>query len=538
MAKKAFSAKDFLSELTAFAEEQRQLIETACVAFPVDHAARDIRITKVQNSFRFFAQTYFPHYIQGESSVFHDWVFDNLQKYIDDTRGHELDISAPRGEAKSTLITQVFVMWVIITGRKKFIPIVMDALDQAQAMLEAIKVELESNPRLRMDFPNAVGAGRVWNVGIALTQQNIKLQAFGSGKRMRGIRHGPYRPDLVIVDDIENDDNVRSKDQRDKLEGWLRKTVEPLGPPDGTMDIVYLNTILHYDSVANRMHRDPLWKSFKFKAIIEYPARMDLWQKWEEIFLNDGEEPADLYYQMHQKEMDLGAVVSWPSKRPLLMLMKKRAANRDAFDSEYQNEPGNDESAPFKNLTYWVQPCRDWVFFGSHDPSLGKHSNKGDPAAILVGGFDREHGILDVVEARIARMLPTLQISTLIELQREYTCLVWAIETVQFQEFLKDQILTESRKAGVPIPARGVTPSADKDLRIMSLQPHVANGTIRIHNRQTVLIEQLKYYPEAKNDDGPDALHMLFTVAYSSGLRSIPRIVVGKKRENYGIQYY
>ncbi|WZV77738.1 hypothetical protein AAFM48_05810 [Burkholderia pseudomallei] len=100
----------------------------------------------------------------------------------------------------------------------------MDSGDQSQMMLEAIKVELTDNPRLAMDFPEHVGKGRVWNVGVALTATDIKLQAFGSGKRMRGIRHGPFRPDLVLLDDIENDENVQQKTQRDKLERWVKKS--------------------------------------------------------------------------------------------------------------------------------------------------------------------------------------------------------------------------------------------------------------------------------------------------------------------------
>ncbi|MCW5300899.1 hypothetical protein DXT88_22255 [Herbaspirillum lusitanum] len=530
MAKLKLSSKDFLAELTAFAEEQRTLIETACAAFPVDHAARDLRVTKTQNGYGFFVQTYFPHYIKGDSSVFHEWVFENLPSYLDDTRGHLLDISAPRGEAKSTLVTQLLVLWCIVTARKRFIPIIMDAIDQSYAMLEAIKSELESNPRLAMDFPEVCGAGRVWNVGVLLTRNNIKVQAFGSGKRMRGIRHGPYRPDLVVLDDIENDENVQQKAQRDKTERWMKRTVLPLGPPDGSMDVLYLNTILHYDSVANRTHKNPMWKSFKFSAIIEYPSRMDLWEKWEETYLNEGEEAADLYYQHRRYDMELGSVVSWPSMRPLLALMKIRAVDHMSFDAEYQNNPGNDDSAPFRNLTYWVQPCRDWVFFGAHDPSMGKQNKSRDPCAILVGGLDREHGLLDVVEARIARMVPDLQIMTVVELQREYRCLVWGVETIQFQEFLKDEMVKISRKMGIPIPARGITPNTDKDLRILSMQPHVANGTIRSHIKHSVLNTQLQFYPEADHDDGPDALHMLFMLAFSFIGGAVPRIISGKRK--------
>lgn len=523
--------KSFLAELAQFAQAQREAIEAEVSGFATDAAAKDIRLSKVASStgFEFFCRTYLPHYFKAESSAFHDWVFSNLPGKIAEGKGHQINISAPRGEAKSTLVTQALTLYCVCRSLKHFIPIVMDSSDQATTMLEAVKVELESNPRLTMDFPQATDAGRVWNAGVILTANNIKIQAFGSGKKMRGIRHGAYRPDLVILDDIENDENVSNPKQRDKLESWLKKTVMPLGPPDGSLDIVYLNTLLHYDSVANRVHKNPLWLSVKFKAIMQWPDRMDLWQRFEEIFLNEGEAKADSYYAEHKALMDKGAVVSWPSMRPLLKLMKLRAADHHAFDCEYQNDPSNQDEAYFPKLEFWVQPSRDWVFYGTCDPSLGKNNKGRDPCAILVGGYDRVSGILDVVEAQVARMVPMLQIQRIIDLQREYKCLVWGVESVQFQEFFRQQLITESGKQHMTVPARALIPHTDKELRIQSLSPYVASARIRFSPRQIVLLEQLRHYPEADHDDGPDALHMLWMLA-QSGAGGVPKIISGARR--------
>jgi predicted phage terminase large subunit-like protein len=534
--------KDFLSELRAYADEQRRLVEAECDGFSTDHTARDLRRTRAKTDFEFFCRTYFPHYVKSEASVFHRWLYDTVPKLIDKPTGQLINVSAPRGEAKSTLGTQLCTLWLIVTRRKHFIPIVMDSLGQAATMLEAVKVELESNPRLQMDYPDEIGAGRVWNAGVIVTQGNVKVQAFGSGTRMRGLRHGPYRPDMVMLDDIENDENVRSKEQRDKVEAWVKKVVLPLGPPDGSMDVLYLNTILHYDSAANRFHRNPQWRTRKkFKAIIRFPDAMDLWQKWEELYVNqdseeladdDGEEvvsEADAFYLANKAAMDKGSIVSWPTMRPLLRLMQIRASDHHAFDCEYQNDPTNDENSFFQNLQFWVQPCRDWVFYGAHDPSLGRRNKGRDPSASLVGGFDREHGILDVVEAIVTRRIPDKQISDLIDLQREYRCIVWGFESVQFQEFMRTELVKRSAKAGVPVPAVPLIPHSDKDLRIESLSPHVANGLIRFRQSHTVLNTQLRHWPEADHDDGPDTLHMLWMIAVSrAGGISIPRL--GKRK--------
>lgn len=532
--------KDFLAELAGFAEQQRAMVEAECEGFSTDYSARDQRRTKAQYDYEFFCRTYFPHYVKSESSVFQNWLYVNFPKLVDKPTGQFVNISAPRGEAKSTLGTQLGTIWLTVTGRKHFIPLVMDSLGQAATMLEAVKVELDSNPRLAMDFPESCGAGRVWNAGVILTKNNVKIQAFGSVTRMRGIRHGPYRPDFVWLDDIENDENVRSKEQRDKVENWVKKVVLPLGPPDGTLDVFYLNTILHYDSAANRFHSNPQWRTRKkFKAIIRWPDRMDLWEKWEEHFINqeiDDADPgdeveteADAFYRENKAEMDKGAIVSWPTMRPLIKLMQIRAGGHHTFDCEYQNDPNNEDASFFSSMQYWVQPSRDWVFYGAHDPSLGKNNKRRDPAATLVGGFDRNHGILDVVEGIVARRTPDRQISHIIEFQKEYMCLVWAFEAIQFQEFMRLELVKQSAKLGIPVPAMPVHPHTDKDLRIESLSPHVFNGLIRFNQAHTVLNSQLKHWPEADHDDGPDALEMLWKVAVARA-GGIPRIKTGPRK--------
>ena len=527
----------FLKELAAFADEQRQLIEAECDAFDSNPAEIEARQKQSQNDFRFFCKTYFPHYIKSEESLFHQYVFEEFPAKVDDPKGTKDAVAAPRGEAKSTLFTQLGNLWTIVTQRKKFQVIIMDSFDQASMMLEAIKVELESNPRLKMDFPDACGAGRVWQAGVIVTANGIKVQVAGSGKKIRGWRHGPHRPDMVTLDDIENDENVRKLEQRNKTEKWLKKAVLQLGPPDGSMDVVYIGTILLYDSVLNRTLNSPTWNSKIFRAIMRWPDRMDMWEKWEEIFLNEGEDEADQYYLQNKATMDEGAVLSWPKTRPLLRLMKIRADDHHAFDCEYQNDPTNDDNAPFKNIEFWVQPCRKWVFYGAVDPSLGKNNKARDPSAILVGGLDREHGVLDVVEARIARRVPDKIISDIIGLQKEYACQVWGVETVQFQEFLKTELVKRSAAAGIPVPARAVTPGTDKALRIESIQPHVANGLIRIHRNQTVLFEQLRHWPEADHDDGPDALHMLWMIALS-GSYGVPNILRARRTRRQSLRGY
>ena len=526
---KKLSPREAVNDLAAYAAQLRQRIEAEVSGFSGDPLERARRVTRAHEDFEFFVGSYFPHYVRSpHKSELHHYLFARLPEIVRSDKSETDAIAAPRGEAKSTLVSQLFVLWCIVTARKRYPVIVMDSIDQAYPMLEAIKAELEFNPRLLADFPGACGQGRVWQATTIVTKGDVKVQVAGSGKKLRGLRHGPYRPDLCVLDDVENDEQVRNPVQRDKLQAWLSQTVLPLGEAGAKYDVVYIGTILHYDSVLSRTLANPMWRAARFQALLAWPDRMDLWDRWEEALRNEGEAAADEFYEMRRAEMDAGGRVSWAA-RPLLALFKIRARDgHNAFDSEYQNDPVAGDNAPFaKAIQFWVNRLPEWIFYGACDPSLGRAGNSRDPSALLVGGYNRETGILDVVEAAIRKRLPDRIIEDVIALQAQYRCVLWFVEAVQFQEFLRSELVRRSAERRVPVPARAVIPVSDKLLRIETLQPHMANGLIRLHPSQTTLIDQLRHFPMADHDDGPDALEMLWRAATSGfmleAIRHIPR---------------
>jgi predicted phage terminase large subunit-like protein len=555
------SWREFERELANLGEDIRRTIELECEAFAPDPIASRERRERTEKDYQFFCQTYFPHYVPtAHFSLFQQFIFKRFPDVIDgDADGREVHL-APRGEAKSTYETQLGSLWCIVTGRKHMIGIIMNTEEQAAEMLESIKAELDTNPRLLLDFPNATGQGRVWQSATAITANNIKIRIGGTGKKIRGMKHGPYRPDLIFLDDLENDEQVKQKAQRDKTEKYVLSAVLGLAPPSKPdnpnvtgMDVFWVGTSLHYDAAINRVSNAAGWRRKVFRSIMKMPDNMALWEQWEalytrlptqnlENYLNGGhhDERAEFeiealeFYQKNKATMDAGAVVSW-SIRPLYRLMCIRATNHQAFAQEYQNEAGNDENAPFKTIQFWVNRLNDWVFYGAVDPSLGKKGTSGatgDPSAILVGGFNRNTMILDVVEADICRRVPDLIITRAVELQIEYGCIGWAIESVQYQYILNSLLIKAGAAQGIAFPAIPVIPINDKNLRIMSLQPHVNNGLIRLGHNQSTLIEQLKFYPEADHDDGPDSLEMLWKLAIEFGGEWKYISAAGKLRAN------
>lgn len=529
------TVKDFQTELAKLADEMRLSVEASVSGFAPDEEAKAARIKRVfdkKNGFQFFAQTYFPHYLIKAPSALHKHLFHLLPTAVGQKKGARDVIVAPRGAAKSTLVSLIFPIWAALIGMTHYSIIVMDAYAQAALTLEAIKAELEANPRLSMDFPDFAGKGRVWREGNIVLKNDVRIEGVGAGQKLRGRRHGPYRPDLIVLDDIENDENVRSPEQRDKLETWLLRAVLKLGAADGSMNLFYIGTVLHNDAVIMRMAKKTGWHLSRFRALMEMPVNMVAWEKWEEIFRNDGEEAAHDYYQTHKSEMDEGAVLNWPAYQTLEQLMTQRAESLTAFATEQQGEPIA-ENAPFKNLVYWVQKKIDWVYYAAVDPSLGKQAKGRDPSALLIGALDRTERfpILNVVEALIRKRLPDMIISDAIALQREYKCQLWFVESVQFQEFFRSQLMNYALQDGIYLPAVPINNTTDKTLRVERLQPAIAAGFIRFLSSQTTLINQLTQWPNADHDDGPDALEMLFTnsIRYAQStdmslIRTIPQI--------------
>ena len=161
------TAKGFQAELATLSEKLRYFNDMHTSGLGTGPEEKVQRQARAKEEFHYFAKTYFPHYISQHDSVLHTYLYKRLPKIVrrqtstSSKNGVKLAVAAPRGEAKSTLVTQIFTLWCTITRRRRYIPIIMDSQHQASIMLEAIKKELESNTRLLLDFPQACGPGPV-----------------------------------------------------------------------------------------------------------------------------------------------------------------------------------------------------------------------------------------------------------------------------------------------------------------------------------------------------------------------------------------
>lgn len=482
----------------------------------------------------FFGKAYLSHYFVRKTPEFHrnlDRIWQggvlkgNIPSSKDESNrisrlpGCRRAVAAPRGHAKSTNLTFKDDLHAILYEYKHYILILSDSSDQAEGFLEDIRSELEENQAIIEDFGEL--QGKVWRNDVLLTSTNIKIEAIGSGKKVRGRRHKNWRPDLIVLDDVENDDNVRTLEQRKKLENWFFKAVSKAG--DDYTDIVYIGTILHYDSLLSKVLKNPAYKSVKYKAVISFARQKDLWEAWEgiynDLFNDDREKDALDFFQDHKTEMLEGTEVLWEAKLSYYDLMVMKVSEGDAsFNSEEQNEPINPEDCLFNEewFDYYNESAIDFKekrfrFFGFVDPSLGK-SKKSDFSAIITIAKDAQSGYMYVLDADIERRHPDRIITDVLEKEKwllntfgrgyeKFGC-----ETNQFQWFLKEEMAKASAKESLYLPIEEVNQNSDKTMRIQTLQPDIKNKYIKFNIRHKRLMEQLKYFPLASNDDGPDAL--------------------------------
>ncbi|WP_170000338.1 phage terminase large subunit [Campylobacter sp. RM9328] len=448
------------------------------------------RMKSAKASFADMVRIYFSHHVKlPETSYFRNEFYKNEASLT--AKNRNLLIKAYRGAAKTTLISRLWVIFkTAVKAQKRNVVIISATISLTKKTLEFIKNELEENEPFIRDF--AISKGEKWTEEEIIFYSGktaFKISAYGAGKKIRGENWRSFRPDLIIGDDLENDENVKTKAQRDKIYDWFEKVVMKLpARGDDTHNIIVVGTTLHHDSLLMRLEARRDFKTLSFPLVRAFPSNLeaDIWQMGEFV-LDD----SSLSKQKYKDEY---------------------LSSRAAFMSEYQNEPLSKEDASFSGYeTFEIMPHCDAYYLGI-DPALGKA--KGDYFAVAVLGF---LGGKFYASVRMYKLKATLMIDRLLEIYLNLIALnrpiKIAIETIQFQEFFKDTLETKARELGIYLPIIELKNNVPKELRIDSLAPHVNKAQILIDKSSLTFIDELDTYPKSAHDDGLDALEMAWRIA-------------------------
>jgi len=511
-----------------------QLERTGLINEPID--SHIVRLALAAVDFEFFKQFYLGHHFYLPSAEMHHEITKEIE-YIIRTKGKIYSaVVWPRGFAKTTTVTLALPLWCALLRKRRYILIISDSHDQAKQQLANLQDEIENNERIHEDFGDM--KGRVWQRSEIELANHVRIEALGSGMKIRGRKYLQFRPDLFVLDDIENLKSVQSKTQRGATYAWLTQSVIRAGWDDTKIFIA--GNFLHFDCMLKRVVANPMFRSRVFKAVVSWATNQGLWDEWEALLTNLGDknksETARAFFNLHKDEMLEGAKSAWPEAYSYYDLMVIKVSEGDtSFSTELQNDPRDPSRCIFNRWhTYrkeyrpnkdgapelWLVPTGngvatrliDCMKFAFTDPSLGKTASADYSAIMIIAKAPNNQMYL--LESDIKRRSPTQLMLDQDAWARRYTFSRWGIESNQFQAFFASQSARDSMAKGTNIPYMQIPQYGDKSLRISTLEPDLTNGyLLLLEGGQTLLKQQLSEFPVGAHDDGPDALEGCRTIA-------------------------
>lgn len=432
--------------------------------------------------------------------------------------------AAPRGHAKSTLTGFFYLMHQILFRKKRNVVLVSSTEDLAIRFLRDVKAELETNRQLIWLFGDQ--RTEKWSEKEIQLQNGARVVAKGRGGQLRGLKERGTRPDLIILDDLEDGELVRSDLRRMDLEDWFNGDVLPTLDP-GVGQVIVVGTVLHMDSLLNRLMDPKLYPDFvsrRYSAIID---------------------------------SDEGPVPLWPERFPMELLeqIKGSAMSRgqlSTFYMEYMNDPVPSEGAAFKEemFSYFdsipLSPFADFSREMFVDLGGGGASRDADPTAMVVVVTDRSAGTMyvdDIVNRRFGTDSKQLVDSVIATAERN-RCTRVVVEKTMASNVLSSTLDREAVRRRCQFRVEYVTPnrgtadrrgkmSDGKYQRIAQMEAAVRTGEIRFRRWMTELVAQLVRFPNAQHDDLADALAYAYAYARRARKNARPQTYIPGSRRSY-----
>lgn len=477
-----------------------------------------------------------------EAPAFHREICDIMNDVSTRDINAKIAVAAPRSHAKSSYLSKAFPLHELVYRKRKYVVIISETPQVSTANMEWLSLQLKSNAKLRADFGPLLSAKQqenpkdnssefiAWEPRSDGSQRLLcRVEAASTGQALRGRNWNGVRPDLIVCDDLEGKKNTNTDLLRQEMKDWFTQVVVPLGDPAGKKTaLVYMGTMVHHDSLLRYvMESRSDFRTKLFRAIVEWPERMDLWEVCRLVYIDrdnlNRAADAEALYRMNQAEMERGAVVLWPEVQPLWKLMTWKWDNGSkAFNTEYMNNPIDEENMVFnpQKFTYWDDKLREFphneydVYMGV-DFAMGK--TRGDYSAIVTVAKHRAGGAIFVIDAWGERIHPDAFMKVIVEKVMRYQPLGVAAEAQAAQEFFVHKLKEALRAAGYPAQSRvkEIHQRSRKELRIEAMLPDIENGTIQFSRKHMLLLEQFEQYGTGSHDDLCDAQEMAVSISKS-----------------------
>lgn len=315
----------------------------------------------------------------------------------------------PRGFAKTTAVSRIEALWLLLFEIEPSI-LLISSKGLGEEVIGDIKRELEENEFIRLIWGELVPADnrkddktRKWRQTELQLLTGVEMKTLTKGQSVRG-----RRPTLVIIDDPEENKDVKNPRIADEFFNWVFTALYNALDDGGKM--IVLGTILSENCFVNRLKNEADSRNF---AVIEYPAIIDFdYEEWK-----------------NSKDWDKAtknARSLWPEKWTLEKLrVKLQKVTEKPFFQEFMNVPFVVNSTPvFTNaLCEVVEPIRvegNWNIYKEKEGidlflgiDIANGSSGGDYSVVVVR--DSQMELVAQFRGKVAQDVLAIEVDRFLE---------------------------------------------------------------------------------------------------------------------------
>lgn len=286
----------------------------------------------------------------------HEELWKDIQDSIIGNGPEQLGRVLSRGTGKSAFGTLGPTCWSVAYKHKTYVLICSDIGSTAEKFIKDIKDNMIENPYMESAFDKLLddkNRNFICNATQLEFMNHTFVEAISSTSPMRGRKYKNVRPDLIILDDYQSEDDVRTEEAREKK--WKRYSDDvkfaKQRPVKRDGKIVKKGTVLmawgtqqHKECFYSRLLKSSTWKFKKYRGVdidnVDEYFNSGSWLEFKSI-LNDFSNPAHLedakeFYYQHEKDMQFGKL--WPEFWDCLDLALDYYENPNSFKQEVQGD--------------------------------------------------------------------------------------------------------------------------------------------------------------------------------------------------------
>lgn len=466
----------------------------------------------------------------------HRELWSDIQESIIGDGPEQLGRVLPRGTGKSAFGTLGPTCWVVAYKHKTYVLICSDIGSTAEKFIKDIKDNMIENPYIEQAFGKILDDKNrdfICNATQLEFTNKTFVEAISSTSPMRGRKYKNVRPDLIILDDYQSEDDCRTEEAREKK--WKKYSDDvkfaKQRPIKRDGKVIKKGTVLmawgtqqHKECFYSRLIKAPTWTFKKEKGVLvesvdEY-FNSGLWLEFKNILNNFKNEnrlyDAKEFYYEHQNEMQFKTL--WSEFWDCLELALDYFENPNSFKQEVQGDVDAIGEKWFKRIN--TEPRK---VIESHefiktmiivDPA-SSGGKKNDYSAFLVGS----EGINKCKYARKAELAKInarnefdKYVDHIIDLLLEYTDATHvSIEKNTFNGADANQLEKKIKEHEI-LKYRNITivnemQRRNKDDKISTIVPYVNNGTFIFAEEDEEFVNQLMEFAGQKftvHDDAAD----------------------------------